>query len=782
METSSSMESQRPVDASNTECSAALDLEPCLGSGEVVVGSPLRESAMIKGDTTNSEPCVGMKFESEETAYVFYNEYARRVGFGISRKSSRRSRTNRAFIAGQYVCSRHGFRRPNKKANNPRPLTRIGCQAMMKIKRMEPGKWVILEFVKEHNHELDPDNVHCFRSHKHNGTNDMNRIRRASRIQLSKFDSASGKQSTRSKAEGPTENDSKNDTCKDHKKSLTAGDGHAIYERFTNMQASNLTFFYAMELDEEQCFKNVFWLDAKSRMDYTHFGDVVTFDTTYLRNKYQIPLATFVGVNHHGQSILLGCALISDDTTSSFTWVFRTWLMAMSGKPPVAIIIDQGMAIEAAVVEVFPNTRHRFCLWHMLKSVPVRLGYICKTQEKFMEKFEKCIYDSVTTDEFERRWGKLIERFDLMMDHWLLNLYEDRKKWVLAYLKDTFFGGMSISRRGESLKSYFDNFVSPTTTVKDFLEQYETALQDTRETEIQADFKTFHTKPSLKTPSPFESQVASIYTRDMFLKAQTEVSGIAACHTINSQQGATATYTVKDLERRKDYPVTWNSLETKVSCICRSFEFNGYLCRHAMAVLVASGTYEIPSHYILKRWTKNARSRHVLDQGIVGLQDDCLESKVDRFNDLCQRSIKFAEEGSVSKESYVVALHALQEALQKVVLENDPLGKLAQNRAFTSNCHYKVNEGIQMENLTEVPRTVGSRSGEEHIQEKERYGQLIQEGWSQRHYVQGGAVALGNTTPCPSAWSTREVQQMGQSGLSSFANQCGTQDSLQFMG
>ncbi|XP_068664549.1 protein FAR1-RELATED SEQUENCE 4-like isoform X2 [Aristolochia californica] len=776
------MESQRPVDAGNTECSAALDLEPCLGSGEVVVGSPLRESTMIEGDATNLEPCVGLRFESEEAAYVFYNEYARRVGFGISRKSSRRSRTNRAFIAGQYVCSRHGFRRPNQKANNPRPVMRIGCKAMMKVKRMEPGKWVILEFVKEHNHELDPDNVHCFRSHKHNSTNDTNRIRRASRVRLNKIDSALGKQSTRSKADGPSEkNDRKNDTCKDRQMSLTTGDAQAIYERFTHMQASNPTFFYAMELDQEQCFKNVFWLDAKSRMDYTHFGDVVTFDTTYLRNKYQMPLATFVGLNHHGQSVLLGCALITDETTSSFTWVFRTWLMAMSGKPPVAIITDQGMAIEAAVVEVFSSTCHRFCLWHIQKNVLVRLGHICKTQEKFKEKFDKCVYDSVTTDEFERRWGKLIERFDLTMDEWFLNLYENRQKWVLAYLKDTFFGGMSISRRGESVKSYFDDFISLQTTVKDFLEQYETALQDIRETEIRADFKTLHTKPLLKTPSPFESQLASIYTRDMFLKAQSEVSGIAACHTINTQQGATATYTVKDLETRKDYTVTWNSSETKVSCICRSFEFNGYLCRHAMAVLVASGIYEVPSHYILKRWTKDARSRHILDQGIVGLQGDCPESKVDRFNDLCQRSIKFAEEGSLSKESYIVALHALQEALEKVVLENDPLGKLSRSRAFTSNCHYKVNQGIQMENLTEVPRTIGHQSGEERMHEKERYGQIRQEGWSQRHYVQGGAIILGNTTPYPSAWPSREVQQMGQFGLSSIANHCGTQDSLQFM-
>lgn len=39
---------------------------------------------------------------------------------------------------------------------------------------------------------------------------------------------------------------------------------------------------------------------------YEEFGDIITFDTTYLTNKYDMPFAPFVGVNHHGHSILLG--------------------------------------------------------------------------------------------------------------------------------------------------------------------------------------------------------------------------------------------------------------------------------------------------------------------------------------------------------------------------------------------------------------------------------------------------------------------------------------------
>lgn len=69
--------------------------------------------------------------------------------------------------------------------------------------------------------------------------------------------------------------------------------------------------------------KNIFWADQRTRAAYKDFGDVVTFDTTYLTNKYDMPLVFFLGVNYHGQSILLGCGLISYQDTETFTWYFK---------------------------------------------------------------------------------------------------------------------------------------------------------------------------------------------------------------------------------------------------------------------------------------------------------------------------------------------------------------------------------------------------------------------------------------------------------------------------
>ncbi|KAF5447732.1 hypothetical protein F2P56_033259 [Juglans regia] len=100
----------------------------------------------------------------------------------------------------------------------------------------------------------------------------------------------------------------------------------ALRDYFLRMQYKNPGFFYMMDIDDEGRLKNVFWADPRSRASYQDFGGVVTFDTTYLTNRYEMPFAPFVGINYHGQSILLGAGLISSEDTETLVWLFEIWL------------------------------------------------------------------------------------------------------------------------------------------------------------------------------------------------------------------------------------------------------------------------------------------------------------------------------------------------------------------------------------------------------------------------------------------------------------------------
>ena len=76
-----------------------------------------------------------------------------------------------------------------------------------------------------------------------------------------------------------------------------------------------------MDLNENGQLRNVFWADTTSGPAGKEFGDVVAFDTTYLVNKYDMPFAPFIGINHHSLSILLGCGLVSHEDIEMFEWM-----------------------------------------------------------------------------------------------------------------------------------------------------------------------------------------------------------------------------------------------------------------------------------------------------------------------------------------------------------------------------------------------------------------------------------------------------------------------------
>ena len=99
---------------------------------------------------------------------------------------------------------------------------------------------------------------------------------------------------------------------------IVDGDAKAMNEYFEKMQADNQNFFYAYGCDENGSLTDIIWVDARRRVAYKDFGDVVCFDTTYVTNDYDLNFANFVGVNHHRQSLLLGCALILHENCETF--------------------------------------------------------------------------------------------------------------------------------------------------------------------------------------------------------------------------------------------------------------------------------------------------------------------------------------------------------------------------------------------------------------------------------------------------------------------------------
>ncbi|GLT53007.1 hypothetical protein SLA2020_263070 [Shorea laevis] len=416
------------------------------------------------------------------------------------------------------------------------------------------------------------------------------------------------------------------------------------------MQSRNNGFYSVMDFDDESRLRNVFWADGRSRASYESFGDVVTFDTTYLTNKYGMPFAPFVGVNHHGQSILFGAGLLSSEDTNNFVWLFQTWLECMKGRAPGAIITDQDRAMKKAIAIVFPTTRHRYCIWHILKKIPEKFRAHLQYDD-IKSALRRCVYESQSCDEFEAGWQTLLESYNLKDNDWLRGLYNERTFWVPCYLKDVFWAGMRSTQWSESMNAFFDGYVRPSTTLKQFVDQYDNALRKKVENEAFADFSSFNSTLPCVTFYSYEKKFQQLYTIAKFKEVQEEILGKMFCNVfILAKEGAICTHKVveqvpihENFVKEVEFVVYLNGDkdELEVKCSCGSFETRGILCKHAISVLSLHKITSLPSKYFLDRWRKDLKRKYTfIKSSYNSLSGD---PTAERYDILCKDMIELAE-------------------------------------------------------------------------------------------------------------------------------------------
>lgn len=104
----------------------------------------------------------------------------------------------------------------------------------------------------------------------------------------------------------------------------------------------------------------------------------------------------------------------------------------------------------------------------------------------------------------------------------------------------------------------------------------------------------------------------------------------------------TVEYKVSIYGQLREYAVTYNLFDETVMCNCMKYEFMGVLCSHALKVLDYRNIKLLPSHCILKRWTRDARvwnTRHVfrftaLEWPLVGLWELIIRSPISFWKDV----------------------------------------------------------------------------------------------------------------------------------------------------
>jgi hypothetical protein len=700
-------------DGDNDSVGYGAEMEVDAGSGSAPASSASASASVSAsayaaraGAYDGVDPFEGMEFDDEEDAWTFYNVYAHRVGFSTRISVMHRSRRNGSVMSRQFVCAKEGFRTYRGKnevsrgdavdagdddsgrGRRTRAVTRVGCKAMIRVKKQDNGRWSVTKLETAHNHPLVPANqAHCLRPHK--PLSECGKQRPFGGHRNGSLPLAI--EPPPPPLTPPVPHTSIAQVVPEYVSDGIGHDTRVILDYVKRMQAEDPAFFYAMQFVEGRPVGNVFWADSRARTAYKDFGDAIILDDYCKRSKHELLLVAFTGVNHHCQPVLFGCAIMAHNNETSFVWLFETFLLAMSGQHPTSLTMEHDNALKSAALKVFPLTRLQFCKWHIMNEAQDKLSYLLDVFPSFHEDFINCINMSETINEFEASWKALISKVSSQKSEWIDLMYSCRHQWVPVYLRDTFFGDVSLKLQCSSRSSLFEGYISAKTDSQSFIQQYEKALDCCYEKEVKEEFETKYSLPDMKTSSPIEKQGAELYTRSMFLKFQQELVG-ASVYTADmvKEEGDASIYTVTRSEgSEKSVTVQFSSSGSSATCSCHMFEYFGIVCRHILTVFGIRGVSALPSHYFVKRWTKNALDRssgknvdevsrvaEPKEEQRSSAEDD-EQSPTWRYNSLCREALRYAEEGASSLEVYIVAMQALQEAANRVNMAKRGIGQVA---------------------------------------------------------------------------------------------------------
>ncbi|KAL4394678.1 hypothetical protein AHAS_Ahas02G0176000 [Arachis hypogaea] len=137
-------------------------------------------------------------------------------------------------------------------------------------------------------------------------------------------------------------------------------------------------------------------------------------------------------MQYHGQTVIFGSGLLSDETTETYKWLLETFVEAMGGKSPKAVITDGDLAMRDAIKNVLPDATHRLCGWHIQRNACENIKNL-----NFLRDFKGLIYDNNNHRDFDGRWAAILDKHNLVGSTWMekTDLKEYRNNELIADFK-----------------------------------------------------------------------------------------------------------------------------------------------------------------------------------------------------------------------------------------------------------------------------------------------------------------------------------------------------------
>jgi zinc finger SWIM domain-containing protein 3 len=184
-----------------------------------------------------------------------------------------------------------------------------------------------------------------------------------------------------------------------------------------------------------------------------------------------------------------------------------------------------------------------------------------------------------------------------------------------------------------------------------------------RRKELQSEFEARKKLARIKMHTPMLVLASEVYTPIIFESFQSEYErSMAACTRLldgNNKFAVAIGSLHGDLKFEEERIVIGDPLTQTTSCSCGMFNRTGIMCGHGLKVLDLMNIKTLPTHYVLKRWTREARNGSIQDrQGRNVVENPKLEAQL-RYKDLSHKFHTMAYKIANSLECCLMLENAL---------------------------------------------------------------------------------------------------------------------------
>ncbi|KAL0796377.1 hypothetical protein Bca101_067754 [Brassica carinata] len=203
-------------------------------------------------------------------------------------------------------------------------------------------------------------------------------------------------------------------------------------------------------LDKDNRFRYLFVALGASIEGFEYMRKVITVDATFLKTVEGgcLIIATAQDPNLH--HYLIAFAVVDGgEKNESWKWFFTTLKTVIPDSTELVFVSDRNSSLLKAVAEVYPMSKHGYCIWHLSHNVK---GYVNQGKDEVALQFRKVV-TLYSEPEFKKEYDDFRERYPSCARY--LDKTVDVKKCAKCHFPGARYN-IDTSNCAESLNALFD--------------------------------------------------------------------------------------------------------------------------------------------------------------------------------------------------------------------------------------------------------------------------------------------------------------------------------------